>query len=58
LIDRCLVVELKAAEAKPEKFRRQVVSYLKALDLPRGLVINFNSELLKDGIARVSNRKV
>ena len=55
LIGQRLVVELKACEGKPERFRRQVVSYLKAMDLPLGLVINFNCELLKDGLARVSN---
>ena len=55
LIGHRLVVELKACEGKPERFRRQVVSYLKAMDLPLGLVINFNCELLKDGLARVSN---
>lgn len=55
LVDDRLVVELKAAETKPDRFRRQVVAYLKAADLPLGLVINFEVDLLKDGLARVSN---
>lgn len=53
LIDKRLVVELKACEANPERFRRQVVCYLKATGLPLGLVINFEVELLKQGINRV-----
>ena len=55
LIDKRLVVELKAAEASPDKFRRQAVAYLKATKLSLGLVINFEVDLLKQGIARASN---
>lgn len=50
-----LVVELKAAEANSKKYRRQVVAYLKAAGLRLGLVVNFEAELLKDGICRVAN---
>ncbi|MFI4859556.1 MAG: GxxExxY protein [Phycisphaerales bacterium JB063] len=50
-----LVVELKAAQANPKKYRRQTLSYLKATQLRLGLVINFEAELLKDGICRVAN---
>ncbi|MEO1087493.1 MAG: GxxExxY protein, partial [Acidobacteriota bacterium] len=53
LIDRRLVVELKAASAKPDMFRRQVVSYLKAGGYELGLILNFETELLKHGITRV-----
>ncbi|MEM9418933.1 MAG: GxxExxY protein [Planctomycetota bacterium] len=55
LIKNCLVVELKAAESAPSKYRRQVVAYLKATGHTLGLVINFEVELLKDGVSRVSN---
>lgn len=55
LVEGRLVVELKAAAANPKKYRRQVVTYLKAGGYRLGLVINFESELLKDGIARVAN---
>ena len=50
-----LVVELKSAEGNASQFRRQVVAYLKATGLQLGLVINFNVELLKDGVVRVAN---
>jgi len=56
LIDKRLVLELKAAEANPRRFSRQVASYLKATRLSIGLVINFYADVLKDGIARVINR--
>lgn len=55
LIEEQLVVELKAAEDNPKKYRRQVVAYLRASKLRLGLVINFEAELLRDGIARVAN---
>jgi GxxExxY protein len=55
LVAEQLVVELKSAEANPGKFRRQALAYLKAKDLRLGLVINFDVELLKDGIIRVAN---
>jgi len=53
LIADQLVIELKATEPKPDGFRRQVVAYLKATGLNLGLVINFNTSILKEGISRV-----
>lgn len=53
LIDGKVVVELKAAEANPKKYRRQASAYLKATGLQVALIINFEEELLKDGIVRV-----
>jgi iron complex transport system substrate-binding protein len=35
--------------------RAQVITYLKLLNLPLGLLINFNSTLLKNGLRRVLN---
>jgi len=56
LVSRHLVVELKASEANPRAFSRQVASYLKASGLTIGLVINLQVSVLKDGLARVINR--
>jgi GxxExxY protein len=55
LVAQELVVELKSAVAGAEKYRRQVLAYLKATGLRLGLVINFDVQLLKDGIVRVAN---
>ena len=55
LIEEKLVVELKATDTAPREYRRQVVAYLKALNLPLGLLINFGEPVLKDGLARVIN---
>jgi len=48
-----LIVELKAVEKLLPLHRAQIISYLKAVAQPLGLLINFNERLLKDGIQRV-----
>jgi len=55
LVEDNLVVELKACEPNPDRYRRQVTAYLKATGLQLGLVINFEADVLKDGIARVAH---
>jgi len=53
LVNRQLVVELKAAAPNAELYRRQVAKYLKATGLTLGLVINFECATLVEGVARV-----
>lgn len=48
-----VIVELKAVERLDPVHRNQVVAYLKATKLRLGLLINFNSALLKHGMQRV-----
>jgi GxxExxY protein len=57
LVSDALVVELKAVEALLAIHQAQLLSYLKHSDKRLGLLINFNSVLLKDGIRRVINSK-
>ena len=51
-VDKCLVVELKAVETVLPIHKAQVMSYMKLLDAPLGLLINFHCVRLKDGIHR------
>ena len=57
LVDRCLIVECKALdEDKVDMMRHkaQLLTYMKLMDIPLGLVINFGDYRLgKRGIARV-----
>lgn len=53
LVDGCLVVELKTVDAIAPIHRAQVLSYLKALRLPLGLLLNFKAETMRDGIVRI-----
>ena len=49
-----IVVELKSLSKTPEVALAQTISYLKAANLNRGLIINFGMQRLVDGIKRVS----
>jgi len=52
-LDGEVVIELKAVEALNKKHLAQVIGYLKAVDKPLGLLVNFHEYLLKDGLRRV-----
>ena len=52
LVEDTVVVELKAIEALAPIHQAQIISYLKLAHKPIGLLINFHSLHLKDGIRR------
>ena len=53
-IDNCLIVELKAVEQLLPIHNAQLLSYMKLMDVPVGLLINFHSLYLKNGIRRLT----
>lgn len=53
LVNGKLIVELKAVDAFAPIHTAQILSYLKTMNLPLGLLINFNVILLKHGLKRV-----
>ncbi len=53
LVDGSLLVELKAVEAVHPFSKAQLFSYMKLLDIPIGLLINFHEPVLKNGISRM-----
>jgi len=53
LVDDCLLVELKAVEVLHPSSKAQLFSYMKLLDIPIGLLINFHEPVLKNGISRM-----
>src|ERR1700722_16184115 len=55
LIQEKVVVEIKAVESITAVHKAQLLSYLKLTGCPIGLLINFNVELLKEGICRMVN---
>jgi GxxExxY protein len=55
LVEDCLVVETKAVSVINEMHLAQLLSYLKQGDYRLGLLINFNTVVLKNGIQRVVN---
>jgi GxxExxY protein len=53
LIDDVLILELKAVEKVLPIHKAQLLSYVKLLNKPVGLLINFHELVLKDGIHRM-----
>ena len=53
LIDGCLFVEVKAADAVHPIHKAQLLSYMNLLDIPLGLIINFNVLKLTEGVSRL-----
>ena len=53
LVDGCLLLELKCVENVIPIHNAQLLSYMKLLDIPIGLVINFTELKLVDGISRM-----
>lgn len=56
LVDGCLVVELKAVEKILPLHQAQILSYMRLLNAPLGLLINFHEIVLRDGIRRLTLR--
>jgi len=55
IVEKLVLIEIKSIEKIIDIHLAQTLTYLKFLDLQLGLLINFNSLLLKDGIRRVVN---
>lgn len=54
LVEKEVVVELKAVSKLPDVAMAQTLSYLKATRLKRALLLNFGEQRLVDGIKRLS----
>jgi len=54
-VNQKVIIEIKSVEALNNIHLAQVLTYLKLSNTKLGLLINFNSKLLKDGFRRVVN---
>lgn len=54
IVDGRLLIELKAVDDFAPSHLAQTMTYLRLLKLKRGLLLNFNKRLLKEGIKRVA----
>jgi GxxExxY protein len=52
LVEDAVVVEVKSVERFDPTLQAQVPTYLRATGRKTGLLINFNSRLLRDGVKR------
>ena len=53
LLEDCLLLELKSVEEVLPVHKAQLLSYMKLLNIPIGLIINFHEVKLVDGITRM-----
>jgi GxxExxY protein len=53
LVEGCVLVEAKAAEKILPIHKAQLLSYMKLLNVPLGLLINFHEIKLTDGVHRL-----
>ncbi len=56
LVSRSVVVEIKSVERALPVHSKQLLTYLRLLKLPVGLLINFGAPTLKAGVQRIVNR--
>jgi len=52
LVEDAVVVELKSVERHDPVFEAQILTYMRVTGRRVGLLINFNSKLLKEGVKR------
>lgn len=55
LVEGVVVIELKSVEKLAPVHWKQVLTYLRLLDLPVGFLIHFGAPTLKEGLKRVLN---
>ena len=56
VIENKVVIEVKCVEAIASIHQAQTLTYLRFLNLKLGIILNFNTVLIKDGIKRVVNK--
>jgi GxxExxY protein len=55
IVENKVIIEIKSIEALAPIHGKVLLTYLRLADMRPGLLINFNVELIKDGIRRVVN---
>ena len=55
IVEDKVIIELKSVEKVIPVHKKQLLTYLRLTDKKLGLLINFGSELIRDGISRVVN---
>ena len=55
LVERQLIIELKSVERLAPVHGKQVLTYLRLMKLPLGLLMNFGQGTFKDGLKRIAN---
>ncbi len=57
-VEGCVIVELKSVEKIAPVHSKQLLTYLRLMNLPVGLLVNFGAATLKEGLSRVVNNYI
>nr|WP_074203230.1 GxxExxY protein [Parasphingorhabdus marina] len=55
VVNEILLVELKSTERMAPVYGKQVLTYLRLMNLPIGLLMNFGCATFKEGLKRIAN---
>jgi GxxExxY protein len=55
LVENKVIVEVKSIESVAPVHKKQLLTHLRLLDKKLGILINFNEEVIRNGISRVVN---
>ena len=55
LVERQVIIELKSVEDMKAVYGKQLLTYLRLMDLHLGLLVNFNTSNIRDSIQRIVN---
>ncbi len=55
IVDNKVIVEIKSVENVMPVHKKQLLTYQKLTKMKLGLLVNFNVELMKNGITRIAN---
>lgn len=58
LVEDRLVLEIKAVESISKAHAKQLITYLRLLKQPVGLLLNFSGATMKEGIRRIVNNHI
>ena len=55
VVENQILIELKSTERSAPVHAKQVITYLRLMDLPLGFLMNFGAATFKDGLKRLAN---
>ncbi len=55
IVEKKVILELKSVEEISRVHQKQLLTYLRLTKMKLGLLVNFNEELIKNGIQRIVN---
>jgi GxxExxY protein len=55
IVEDLVIIEIKSVEILHPVHKKQLLTYLRLANKRLGLLVNFNTALIKDGISRVAN---